>query len=430
MFPLSLFCFSEFMKVQVSFLLVGAMFAACSQPRTSIDVKITNKLDTLRSNELVEIPFKQVIDEFGESDSVQFVIVDKDGKEVPYQISYDENVIFPVSVGANSSVVYTIRHGIPKTIEPRVQGHFYAFRNDDITWENELAIYRCFGPTQQMTKEPKYGYDYWCKDTTDLVSEDRYIRASDPELQSRIDLLETKGQIRKAKALKDSMDFYHDHGDGLDCFKVGRTLGLAGTALMADSVTLIPSNAYSTYEILDNGPLRFTVALTYPPIKVDGDSSIVEKRIISLDAGCYFNKVQLSFGNLKEVKNICTGIVLNGRRRNKIEGSVDDGFMAFRYRTQNYPKTGDIYTGAIFVHPVLSIEENLFKTSKQRAEHDGNFGYLQAISQYTPGDSFVYYFGASWSKYGLKSFDEWVEHIRQFNRRLVTPLKVSIVEKK
>ena len=133
---------------------------------------------------------------------------------------------------------------------------------------------------------------------------------------------------------------------------------------------------------------------------------------------------------LKEVKNICTGIVLNGRRRNKIEGSVDDGFMAFRYRTQNYPKTGDIYTGAIFVHPVLSIEENLFKTSKQRAEHDGNFGYLQAISQYTPGDSFVYYFGASWSKYGLKSFDEWVEHIRQFNRRLVTPLKVSIVEKK
>ena len=430
MFPLSLFCFSEFMKVQVSFLLVGAMFAACSQPRTSIDVKITNKLDTLRSNELVEIPFKQVIDEFGESDSVQFVIVDKDGKEVPYQISYDENVIFPVSVGANSLVVYTIRHGIPKTIELRVQGHFYAFRNDDITWENELAIYRCFGPTQQMTKEPKYGYDYWCKDTTDLVSEDRYIRASDPELQSRIDLLETKGQIRKAKALKDSMDFYHDHGDGLDCFKVGRTLGLAGTALMADSVTLIPSNAYSTYEILDNGPLRFTVALTYPPIKVDGDSSIVEKRIISLDAGCYFNKVQLSFGNLKEVKNICTGIVLNGRRRNKIEGSVDDGFMAFRYRTQNYPKTGDIYTGAIFVHPVLSIEENLFKTSKQRAEHDGNFGYLQAISQYTPGDSFVYYFGASWSKYGLKSFDEWVEHIRQFNRRLVTPLKVSIVEKK
>ena len=290
MFPLSLFCFSEFMKVQVSFLLVGAMFAACSQPRTSIDVKITNKLDTLRSNELVEIPFKQVIDEFGESDSVQFVIVDKDGKEVPYQISYDENVIFPVSVGANSSVVYTIRHGVPKTIEPRVQGHFYAFRNDDITWENELAIYRCFGPTQQMTKEPKYGYDYWCKDTTDLVSEDRYIRASDPELQSRIDLLETKGQIRKAKALKDSMDFYHDHGDGLDCFKVGRTLGLAGTALMADSVTLIPSNAYSTYEILDNGPLRFTVALTYPPIKVDGDSSIIEKRIISLDAGCYFNK--------------------------------------------------------------------------------------------------------------------------------------------
>ena len=59
-----------------------------------------------------------------------------------------------------------------------------------------------------------------------------------------------------------------------------------------------------------------------------------------------------------------------------------------------------------------------------------NFGYLQAISQYTPGDSFVYYFGASWSKYGLKSFDEWVEHIRQFNRRLVTPLKVSIVENK
>ena len=105
MFPLSLFCFSEFMKVQVSFLFVGAMFAACSQPRTSIDVKITNKLDTLRSNELVEIPFKQVIDEFGESDSVQFVIVDKDGKVTGYSI---ETVYTPFK---KSDIEVTVEKG-------------------------------------------------------------------------------------------------------------------------------------------------------------------------------------------------------------------------------------------------------------------------------------------------------------------------------
>ena len=43
-------------------------------------------------------------------------------------------------------------------------------------------------------------------------------------------------------------------------------------------------------EILDNGPLRFTVKLEFTPLTVKGDSTVVETRLITLDAGSHLNK--------------------------------------------------------------------------------------------------------------------------------------------
>lgn len=48
--------------------------------------------------------------------------------------------------------------------------------------------------------------------------------------------------------------------------------------------TIVYPYCYATQEILDNGPLRFTVKLVYNPLVVKGDSTIIETRIITLVA--------------------------------------------------------------------------------------------------------------------------------------------------
>ena len=45
--------------------------------------------------------------------------------------------------------------------------------------------------------------------------------------------------------------------------------------MTADSMLIYP-RCYKEYEILDNGPLRFTVRLKYAPFTAGSDTSVVE----------------------------------------------------------------------------------------------------------------------------------------------------------
>ena len=55
----------------------------------------------------------------------------------------------------------------------------------------------------------------------------------------------------------------------------------------------------------------FTVRLEFNPLTVKGDSTVVETRLITLDAGSHLNKTAVSYSNLKETLPIVTGIVLH-----------------------------------------------------------------------------------------------------------------------
>ncbi len=95
----------------------------------------------------------------------------------------------------------------------------------------------------------------------------------------------------------------------MDCYAVGPTLG-CGTAALMQGDTIIYPYCYRTQEILDNGPLRFTVKLEFNPLVVRGDSNVIETRVITLDAGSYLNKAVISYTNMKEAMPVTTGIVL------------------------------------------------------------------------------------------------------------------------
>ena len=56
----------------------------------------------------------------------------------------------------------------------------------------------------------------------------------------------------------------------MDCYTVGPTLGGGANALLNADGSLFMPLCYKTFKILDQGPLRFTVELTYPERDYDG----------------------------------------------------------------------------------------------------------------------------------------------------------------
>ena len=73
-----------------------------------LTVTVSNPLEVDRQTELVEIPVAEVTTALGLADDAPFVI--RNGKEeVPYQITHDGKVVFPVTLTACQTQTFTLR---------------------------------------------------------------------------------------------------------------------------------------------------------------------------------------------------------------------------------------------------------------------------------------------------------------------------------
>ena len=89
---------------------------ACNDSRT-VTVTVTNPLAMERSNEMVEVSMETVTDRLGLADTAQIVVLNADGQQVPYQITYDGKVIFPAAIAAGGTATYTIQTGTPEAFD-------------------------------------------------------------------------------------------------------------------------------------------------------------------------------------------------------------------------------------------------------------------------------------------------------------------------
>ena len=284
-------------------------FASCAGSKQSMTVTVTNSLALERAGEMVEVPMSDVTAKLQLADTAQIVVLNEDGQQVPYQVTYDEKVVFPATVKANGTATYTIQSGTPEPYNVIACGRYYPERLDDVAWENDLGGYRAYGPALQKRGERGFGYDLFTKyNTTEPILESLYAEELDKEKRAKIAELK-KTDPKAAAELQNAISYHIDHGYGMDCYAVGPTLGCGTAALMAGDTIIYPY-CYRTQEILDNGPLRFTVKLEFNPLTVRGDSNVVEMRVITLDAGSYLNKTVVLYTNLKEAMPVTTGIVL------------------------------------------------------------------------------------------------------------------------
>lgn len=397
--------------------------AACAENRQPMTVTVTNPLSFDRSGEMVEIPMSDVTAKLKLADTAQITVLDIDGQQVPYQVTYDEKLIFPVAVKANGTATYIIQSGTPEPFTVLACGKCYPERLDDLAWENDLGGYRAYGPALQQRGERGFGYDLFTKyNTTEPVLESLYAEELNPDNWAKIAELK-KTDPKAAAELLNSISYHVDHGYGMDCYAVGPTLGCGTSALMAGDTIIYPY-CYRTQEILDNGPLRFTAKLEFTPLVVRGDSNVIETRVISLDAGSYLNKTVISYTNLRQAMPVTTGIVLR-EPDGTVTADAANGYITYvDPTTDRSGANGKIFIGAAFPALVKDAKVVLF-SEKEKKERGGADGHVLAISEYESGAEYTYYWGSAWNKAAIKTVDAWNEYMSQYAQKVRMPLAVA-----
>lgn len=369
------------MKTQAIISAALLALASCSARST---VEVSNPWTDDRC-EIVEVDLGKLTGKCGPG---PYTVTDGRGNEVAHQITHDGKLIFTVQVDAGGKATYTVTAGTPAKADTVACGAFYPRRMDDLAWENDRSAYRAYGPALQASGEQAYGYDIWTKSVTHPVVDRRYTEAFELD-----------------------KNFHEDHGDGMDVYSVGPTLG-GGTAALIDSAgAIVYPWCFSSYEILDNGPLRFTARLSY-------DSG--ETRLISLDAGEYLNRTEVTFADTPH-RDIAAGIVIHRQNPEGYVLAAAEGYMAYADLTDN----ATAGNGVIYVGVVAPETDSMTATALDEPRGDA-IGHILARAPYSGGKPFVYYWGSGWSKGSMPDWPSWKAYLADFSRRLEQPLTVTV----
>lgn len=412
-------------QLLITLLVVLTSFSLPMRGQTVMTVNVHNSLSIERHSEMGEIELSQIKKELRLTDTSKLVVLNDQDQQVPYQITYDQKLIFPVTVKAKSTQKYTIKTGTPAQFPTRAYGRQFPERMDDMAWENDLVAFRAYGPTLQTRGEKAFGYDVFTKyNTPDPVLEARYANETSKEKRAKIAELK-KTDPAEADRLAKEISYHVDHGNGMDCYAVGPTLG-GGTSALMHNDTIVYPYCYKSYEILDNGPLRFTVKLVFTPLVVGPSSDVIETRIITLDAGSYLNKTEITYTHLDRKTPIATGLVLH-EADGKSSTNTQKRFIAYEDPTTN-PKgnNGKIYIGAVFPKKLKETKVDLFSEKERKELRGGAYGHVLAIGTYHPKETYTYYWGSAWNKAKIKTFNAWEEYLTSFSEQLRKPLKISI----
>lgn len=356
-------------------------------------LEVSNPLPVMRKGEIVEV----AVGTLGELPA-SFRLMDAEGREVPCQLTYDGKLIFPATVDSLSTSVYRLEEGCPsKKFPVYVYGRQFPERKDDLAWENDKSAYRAYGPALQKSGEAAFGYDIWSKSVPYPVLEQRYY------------------DDRERK-----ISFHVDHGNGLDGYAVGPTLGGGTAALLDSSGKIVYPYCYKDYEILDNGPLRFTFRLVYNPVEVDG-REVTETRVISLDQGSWLNRTALRYDGLEKKTRLAQGIVVHSDNPKGYTVSKEGSFVA----CQDFTDHPDAGNGEIYVG-VVSPDSRDFLFMPDGKEVKGVEGHVAAVAEYVPGSEFIYWWGSGWSKGGIRDSGDWNAVLADISARARHPLSVRV----
>lgn len=408
-------------------------------------IVVSNPTSTPRT-ELISLNMSEVKAKLGNATHKKgeaYIVKNKQGQQIGSQITHDDLLLIDASVRPHGSATYYVSIGKPYQQKVYATGALYKIRKDDIAWENDRCAYRVYGPALQKTGERSFGTDIWVKNTPDTVVYERYVKDMNgnikgDKMDAKVRALKKQEKVEKntakaaalAKQIKalqaesretDILTSFHlDHGNGLDPYRVGATLGLGAPSLMVGKNQVLPY-CYKDYRILDNGPLRFTVELTYNPSTVGDMKNVVEHRIISLDKGSNFNKMIVWYDGLTIPTDFATGFPIHEEDTETKTFAKD--YVSYADPTDNVEvNNSQVYVGVLFPEGIDHTYYQLFDK-----KHDGATGHALGLKRGLKNqEKYRYYFGAAWSKYDVRSYAEWQIRIKDYLDALKNLLKVEI----
>jgi len=368
----------------IGFLFVLSMLLTSWGGKSQKMVVVKNPSDFDRF-ELISIPYNDFINLIDAK--APFKIVNKENNiEYLYQLETlgkkkPINILIQVLVPASQEIHLIVKKGKPSPINSKTFARYVPERFDDFAWENDVIAYRMYGKALEGRSDDAQGMDIWVKKTENLVI-DKWYKTE---------------------------DYHKDHGEGLDYYSVGQTLGAGDVAAYSEG-TLYYSKHYRNYAILDNGPLRTTFRLEFEQWKVK-DTAIKLNKTVSIDAGAQLNRVVLDFDFDGDDKlTIAAGIA-----KRKQPGQVFDNHRqgVFAYWEPEHGDDGITGVGLIFNNPIDSI----------KIEKDQYLALFQAKSD----DPVEYFTGGVWNKAGkIKSADDWFRYLQRQKLILKNPLEIKI----
>ena len=379
----------------------------------------TNPSATQRQ-EVVAWDARQVWNKLGVSAGSDLIVKNPYGQTVTYQITHDGRLLLDVSVRPNGTATFTVEQGNRSEFKSYVEGKYYAWRMDDITWENDIAAYRVYGPALQRSGEQAYGIDVWLKSTKELDVDHRYSVT----WQSNIDkaFFRSINNQEGVNFVDRATSFHLDHGQGLDCYNVGPSLGCGTPAVLLGDSLVMPY-CYKDYKILDNGPLEFCLELVYPTVEINGQQ-VTEHRIISLAKGSNFNRMTVWYEGFNKPMDIAGGFVVHTAEAKDL--TLGKTYIAYNDPTDSAEKHNfQIYVAALFTDG--DVRTRFVEDRHHRTQ--GIYGNAVGVKRgVKSGQRFTYWFGASWCQSGTPDSDFWKMQIQRFEQNLKVPIKTAITQ--
>lgn len=370
------------------FLLLAAAALAACQTDKAVEVEVKNPTDVARNAETVELCWTKLSQSIAGLTPETVVVTNAEGEEIPSQVIFrgeaePQSLIFQASVEGGETALFRVGAGTRSEYEAQAFGRQVPERYDDYAWENNLCAYRLYGPALETSPEKLItpGIDVWVKCTEKLVIDEWYAKG----------------------------DYHHNYGDGMDCYKVGRTLGGGASVPMVEGKFWPMEHNYATCQTLDNGPIRTSVKLVYVPWDVNGTAVSLVKTI-TLDANQRFNRMENLYEGAFEELPIAAGFV-----RHDVKGTESgENWLAMveAVSDSKQPEVdGDIYQAVVLPGAVFNADL---------------LGHSLAVKPVKSGEKMTYYSASGWSQGGVENMEDWIETIKEQVAMIESPLEVTI----
>ncbi|KAA6348901.1 hypothetical protein EZS27_003701 [termite gut metagenome] len=370
------------MKKTIYLFFASLFFLACSNQSQSLQVIAENSSDFER-NELIEIPLAEVTAKLPLKDGQVYEVRNSQNEIIPSQSTFDGKLLFQSTLKTKETARFTIAFGEKQNFQSKTFGRLVTERYDDFAWENDRVAFRIYGQALVPIDGPSNGLDIWYKRTNELVINNWY-----------------------KNDLSGIASYHNDNGEGLDDYKVGRTLGAGAMAPFFNDSLWLNENFVSS-DILDNGPLRTTFKLIYKDIRV-GDQTFSENRLFSIDAGAQLSKVTQEYGTTKAIP-VSAGIV---KRESGDSLIISPDKTCIEYLEPKTDKAEGIYIGLVFPQGINRV------VTEQ--------GHILVVTTYQPNQPLVYYTGYGWNQFGFTDANDFQTYLENFVKGLKQPLIVSI----